>query len=98
MTVKPVADDIMLNVQALSKKKVVKDFPACEVKPGPDSGSADSPIQYKYKCTGTYCLVDTVGYGAKQQTFHSCASADQVSSRITPSLGPGTLRLDLRHL
>ncbi|GBN92265.1 hypothetical protein AVEN_204652-1 [Araneus ventricosus] len=60
------------------------------------TGSADSPIQcrFKRKCFGTHSSADTVGYGIVQQTSHSCASVDQASSSTTPTVGPGTWRLD----
>ncbi|GBL81473.1 hypothetical protein AVEN_143739-1 [Araneus ventricosus] len=43
---------------------------------------------------GTHSSADTVGYGTVQLTFHLCASVDQASSSTTPTVGPGTLRLD----
>ncbi|GBN44013.1 hypothetical protein AVEN_197596-1 [Araneus ventricosus] len=42
----------------------------------------------------THSSADTVGYGTVQQTSHSCASVDQASSSTTPTVGPGTSRLD----
>ncbi|GBM55538.1 hypothetical protein AVEN_16353-1 [Araneus ventricosus] len=67
-----------------------------KAKSAPDSGPADSPIQCrsKRKCFGTHSSEDTVGYGTVQQTSHSCASDDQASSSTTPTVGPGTSRLD----
>ncbi|GBM84290.1 hypothetical protein AVEN_59606-1 [Araneus ventricosus] len=61
-----------------------------------DSGSADSPLQCrpKRKSFGTHSSADIVGYGTVQQTSHSCASVDQASSSSTPTMGPGTSRLD----
>ncbi|GBM71453.1 hypothetical protein AVEN_127416-1 [Araneus ventricosus] len=67
-----------------------------KVKSAPDSGSANSPIQCRSerKCFGTHSSADAVGYGTVQQTSHSCASFDQESSPTTPTVGPGTSRLD----
>ncbi|GFV46194.1 uncharacterized protein TNCV_2390741 [Trichonephila clavipes] len=51
-------------------------------------GSADSPIQceFKYKCFGTPCLADTIGYGTAQLTYHSWVSVDQALLSATPSV------------
>ncbi|GBM07224.1 hypothetical protein AVEN_25481-1 [Araneus ventricosus] len=48
----------------------------------------------KRKCFGTHSSADSVGYGTVQETSHSCASVDQASSSTTPTVGPGTSRLD----
>ncbi|GBL76930.1 hypothetical protein AVEN_12606-1 [Araneus ventricosus] len=96
MTVTPAVDAKVLVVHASSKKKDDGDCPAGKAKSAPDSGSADSPIQcrFKRKCFRTRSSEDTVGYGTVQQTSHSCASVDQASSSTTPTVGPGTSRLD----
>ncbi|GBM98869.1 hypothetical protein AVEN_69058-1 [Araneus ventricosus] len=89
-------DAKVLVVHASQRKRPSETVPLGKAKSAPDSGSADSPIQCrsKRKCFLTHSSVDTVGYGTVQQTSHSCASVDQASSSTTPTVGPGTSRLD----
>ncbi|GBO44452.1 hypothetical protein AVEN_115964-1 [Araneus ventricosus] len=55
------------------RKRTLETAPLGKAKSAPDSGSADSPIQWrsKRKCFGTHSSADTVGYGTVQQVFHS---------------------------
>ncbi|GBO06127.1 hypothetical protein AVEN_35207-1 [Araneus ventricosus] len=91
--------DTSSRLQGVGRPRVIKEkgrprLP--KAKSAPDSGSADSPIQCrsKRKCFGTHSSADAVGYGTVQQTSHSCAPVDQASSSTTPTLSPGTSRLD----
>ncbi|GBN02181.1 Transposable element Tc1 transposase [Araneus ventricosus] len=78
------------------RKRTSETVPLGKANSAPDSGSADSPIQcrFKRKCFGTHSSGYTVGYGTVQQTPHSCASVDQAPSSITPTVGLGASRLD----
>ncbi|GBM89131.1 hypothetical protein AVEN_153754-1 [Araneus ventricosus] len=89
-------DTKVLVVHCHQRKKTSETIPLGKAKSAPNSGSADSPIQFrsKRKCFGTHSSADTVGYGTVQQTPHSCASVDQASLSTTPTLGAGTSRLD----
>ncbi|GBM79137.1 hypothetical protein AVEN_256252-1 [Araneus ventricosus] len=75
------------------RKRTSETVPLGKVKSAPDTGSADSPIQCRSRF-GTHSSADTVGYGALQQMSHLCASVDQASSSTTPTVSPGTSRLD----
>ncbi|GBN19852.1 hypothetical protein AVEN_114560-1 [Araneus ventricosus] len=79
------------------EKRTSETVPFGKAKSAPYSSSADSPVQCrsKRKCFGTHSSAETVGYGTVQQTSHSCASVDRASSSTTPTVGPGTSRLDL---
>ncbi|GFW37706.1 uncharacterized protein TNCV_415921 [Trichonephila clavipes] len=61
-----------------------------------NSGPADGPIQCrsKYKCYGTHSSMDITGYGTAQQTSPSRAAIDEAFLSTTPTVGPGTSRLD----
>ncbi|GBL97240.1 hypothetical protein AVEN_84945-1 [Araneus ventricosus] len=61
---------------------------------GKAKSAPDSPIQCRFKRTCFETVQRTLGYGAMQQTSHSCASVDQASSSTTPTVSPGTSRLD----
>ncbi|GBN47444.1 hypothetical protein AVEN_28665-1 [Araneus ventricosus] len=78
------------------RKRTSEAVPLGKAKSAADSGSADSPIQCRSqrKCFGTHSSTDTVGYGTVQQTFHTCASVEQASSSTTPTVDPGTSRLN----
>ncbi|GBN13253.1 hypothetical protein AVEN_81205-1 [Araneus ventricosus] len=96
MTVTPAVDAKVLVVRHHQRKRKSETVPLGKAKSAPDSGSAESPIQCrsKRKCFGTHNSADTVGYGTVQQTSHSCASVDQEPSSTTPTVSPGTSRLD----
>ncbi|GBN53057.1 hypothetical protein AVEN_70673-1 [Araneus ventricosus] len=96
MTVTPAVDAKVLVVHRHQRKRTSETVPLVKEKSVLDSGSADSPIQCrsKRKCFGTHSLAETVGYGTVQQTSHSCTSVDEASSSTTPTMVPGTSRLD----
>lgn len=74
MTVKPVTNDMVLDVHMYHRERSSEIVSLGEVKPEPDSGSADSPLncRAKYNCIAVHCSADTVEYEAMQQTSHSC--------------------------
>ncbi|GBN48088.1 hypothetical protein AVEN_137034-1 [Araneus ventricosus] len=96
MTVTPAVDAKVLVVHASSKNEDVRDCPPCKAKSL--QTVAQLTAQYtnrsKRKCFRTHSSADTVRYGTVQQKSHSCASVDQASSSTTPTMGPGTSRLD----
>ncbi|GBN67384.1 hypothetical protein AVEN_206034-1 [Araneus ventricosus] len=96
MAVTPAVDAKVVVSTRHQRKRTSETVPFSKAKSAPDSGSTDSPIQCrsKRKCFGTHSSADSVGYGTVQQTFHSCASVDQAPSSTTPTVGPGTSRLD----
>ena len=74
--VKPAVDDVVLDTHSLSKKKVVRDYPAGRSNTGARQWlKAQLTVQYNAGPSRTHCSADTVGYRAAQQT-HSCASAE----------------------
>ncbi|GBN33773.1 hypothetical protein AVEN_81129-1 [Araneus ventricosus] len=93
--VTPAADAKVWSSTLHQRKRTSETVPLGKAKAAPDSVSADSPIcRSKRKCFGTRSSADNVGFGTVPQTSHSCASVDQVSSSTTPTVGPGTSRLD----
>ncbi|GBL99441.1 hypothetical protein AVEN_68744-1 [Araneus ventricosus] len=96
MTVTPAIDPRCWSSTRHQRKRTSEIVPLGKAKSEPDIGSAHSPIHCisKLKRFGTYSSAETVGYGTVQQTSHSSASVDQASSSTSPSVGPGTSKLD----
>ncbi|GBN71932.1 hypothetical protein AVEN_148322-1 [Araneus ventricosus] len=97
MTVTPAVDAKVLVVHASSKKKDVGDCLASLKQNWRQTVAqltAHKQCRSKRKCFGTHSSADTVGCGTVQQTSHSCASVARSSSSTTPTMGPGTSKLD----